>query len=417
MSGSSKEKWKSKAARQQLVDMAKHNMTLAREDTIDLAPSVMQVPASYYTDEERYQQEVDKIFKRVPLMLATTPELSEPGDYKAMKVAGLPVLILRQKDGEISAFINSCSHRGAQIVMDGTGKAPSRLVCPYHAWTFDQKGKLVGVAAAEEFGEIDKSCYGLTELQAFERAGLIWVNVDPDSNIEIENFLAGYDEILNEFDFENWILFDQRTIKGPNWKTAYDGYLDLYHLPVLHKETFGPNMSNQAQYYSWGPHQRAVSPSRSIDNHLDSIPEDDWPSSILLLGVWTIFPHISIASFDGGGRGVMVSQLMPGETVGESYTTQYYLMETPPTPEQEVEANKQFKLLEYVVETEDYGTGKRQFDALAAGTRDHVLFGRNEGGGQRFHGWVDRLIEADDEELNDIFANAEFIAAPREAAE
>ena len=99
----------------------------------------------------------------------------------------------------------------------------------------------------------------------------------------------------------------------------------------------------------------------------------------------------------------MLSQLFPGSTPGEAYTTQYYLMENLPNDEQKREAHDQFKLLEYVVEVEDYATGLRQQKALESGGRDHVLFGRNEGGGHRFHNWVERLVQADDEELEGMF--------------
>jgi len=135
--------------------------------------------------------------------------------------------------------------------------------------------------------------------------------------------------------------------------------------------------------------------------------EDDWPIDALLQGVWTIFPHISIASFYGGGsRGAMISQLLPGATVGESVTRQFYVMEREPTdPEAIKGANEQFDFLKIVVRDEDYSTGKRQHDALMSGQMEHVLFGRNEGGGQRFHQWVDRLTQASDEELTTLFAS------------
>jgi len=102
----------------------------------------------------------------------------------------------------------------------------------------------------------------------------------------------------------------------------------------------------------------------------------------------------------------MLSQLFPGDTPGESYTVQNYLMENAPDEEQAKQADEQFKLLEYVVETEDYGTGLRLQKALQTGVKDHVLFGRNEGGGQRFHGWVDKIIETEDEDLNKLFASS-----------
>lgn len=386
-----------------LIEIAKQNIAHAEAGTIEQAPSVLKIPAENYYDPARFEQEVRQVFRRMPLVLAPTAELPKPGDYKAMEAVGMPVLLTRGRDGVVRGFINSCSHRGTGVALEGCGNK-SRFVCPYHGWTFDQKGALVGIASKNDFGEIDVSAYGLTELPVLERAGLIFGILDPKSELSIESFLSGYDGMLSHFGLESWHLFEKRTIKGPNWKIAYDGYLDLYHLPVLHRETFGPNMSNQAMYWSWGPHQRVVSPSRH--EQLNNLPEDQWPTEVLMTGVWTIFPHISIASFWGGGRSIMLSQLFPGETPDESYTTQYYLMEKVPNEEEALQAEQQFKLLEYVVEVEDYATGIRQQRALKAGGRDHVLFGRNEGGGQRFHGWVDRLLTADDQQVKALFENA-----------
>lgn len=403
--------------RGQLIEMARDNIAHAKEGTIEQAPEVLKVPAANYCDEERFDEEVDKIFKRLPLVLATTAEMREPGDYKAMEAVGVPVLLTRGKDGEVRAFMNSCTHRGTYVVVEGKGNT-SRFVCPYHGWTFDREGALVGIASREDFGEIDTSCYGLTPLPVSERCGLIWVTLNPESTLDMDAFLSGYDDLLDGFGFDSWHYFSERTLKGPNWKIAYDGYLDFYHLPILHRDTFGANVSNQALYYAWGPHQRVTAPSAEFplpdDKNmvlLDGKPEEEWDTEPLMTGVWTIFPHVSIATFYGGGRGVMISQLFPGDKVGESYTTQLYLTESEPTDEERVEALSQFKLLEYVVETEDYDTGLRQQHALKSGAREHVLFGRNEAGGQRFHRWVQQILDTDDEGLNGLFEG------PRMAAE
>jgi nitrite reductase/ring-hydroxylating ferredoxin subunit len=390
-------------SREQLIEMTRHAIDHAHAGTIDQEPDVMKIPAANYYDPDRFKVEVKQIFRRMPLVLAPSAEIRNPGDYKSMDAAGMPVLLTRGQDGEVRAFINSCSHRGTAVVIDETGNR-RKFTCPYHGWTFDQKGALVGIASPDDFGEIDRSAYGLTPLPVLEKAGLIWCTLDPESTLDIETFLSGYDDMLANFGLESWHLFEKRTIRGPNWKIAYDGYMDLYHLPVLHRDTFGADRSNKALYFPWGPHQRVISPNRY--GPLENLPEDKWPTAMMMVGVWTIFPHISIASFEGGGRSIMLSQLFPGSSPGESYTTQYYLMEHEPNEEQAKEAEAQFKLLEYVVEVEDYGTGLRQQKALEAGGRDHVLFGRNEGGGHRFHGWVDRLIEADDKELNGLFASA-----------
>lgn len=387
--------------RSELELMSRHAMAHAAAGTIEQADNVLKIPALNYYDPERFQREVDRIFKRLPLMLAASAEMPNPGDYRALEAVGVPVLIIRGQDGVVRAFVNSCSHRGTNVAVEESGNT-RRFTCPYHGWTFSQQGALIGISAPHEFGEIDRSCYGLTALPVLERAGLIWVVLDPTSNTDVAAFLSGYDQLLAHFGFTDWHVFSKRTIRGPNWKIAYDGYLDFYHLPVLHKNTFG-DLPNQALYYAWGPHQRLQAPATAAAA-LSGRTEADWAVRSMLGGVWTIFPHISIASFDGGGRGVMVSQLMPGTSVGESFTTQIYLMEKPPTGEQAAEAEKQFKLLEYVVQEEDYATGLRQQKALEGGGRDHVLFGRNEGGAQRFHQWVDRVLTTEDADLNALFS-------------
>ncbi len=390
------------AIRAELGEMLKDTIKHAKAGTIEQTPSVMRIPASNYFDPARFEREVERIFKRVPLMLAPGCEIPNPGDFKTMEVVGVPVLLSRGQDGKVRAFVNSCTHRGANVATAPTGNT-RRFMCPYHGWTYNEDGKLMGIAMPNDFGEVDKSCLNLKRLPVAERAGLIWVILKPGSDIDIDAFLSGYDRILGQFGFENWHFFQKRVLKGPNWKVAYDGYLDFYHLPVLHKSTFGADMFNQALYYAWGPHQRVQAPMRDLVK-LESTPIDQVAPDVLMGGVWTIFPHISIASFEGGGRGVMLSQLLPGETVDVSYTTQMYLMEKPPNEKQAREADGQFKFLEYVVQEEDYFTGLRQQRALKAGAVKEVLFGRNEGGAQRFHQWVDRILATDDKDLNALFA-------------
>jgi len=405
-------------SRQQLIEMTRSLIDHAHAGTIDQAEAVMQVPVSAYTDPDLFELEKKRIFRRLPLMLAPSCELPEPGSYKAMTVVGVPVLLSRQKDGSVAAFLNMCTHRGNPLA-SGEGKA-TRFVCGYHGWTFRNDGALLGVASADDFGAIDKAAHCLKRFPVLERAGLIWAILDPASTLSIEDYLCGYDDMLVNFGFADWHVFAKRTLAGPNWKTAYDGYLDFYHLPVLHANTFGSDFFNRANFFAWGPHQRLTNPSAQyaklgsdITIQLDELPEDEWPVDALMAGVWTIFPHISIASFYGGNaRAVLISQLFPGDGVGDSVTTQYYLMEREPSdPETIVGAHQQFDFLKTVVQDEDYSTGKRQHDALMSGMTSHVLFGRNEGGGQAFHRWAERLVAASDEELKGIFARERLAEA------
>lgn len=403
-----------------LVSMTRSLVAHGMAGTMELADDVVRIPAASYTDPTLFELEKKQIFGRLPLMVAPSCELPEPGDYKAMDICGVPLLLTRQKDGTVAAMLNMCSHRGNPIA-SGTGRA-SRFTCGYHGWTFKNDGALIGVASPQDFGAIDKAAHCLTHFPVYESAGLIWATLDPTSKLDIADYLCGYDELLKAFEFDGWHLFSQRTLPGPNWKTAYDGYLDFYHLPVLHKDTFGADFYNRANYFAFGPHQRLSTPSQFAikvsgedDQPLDlnALADDQLRQDVLVQGVWTIFPHISIASFYGGGlRGAMISQLFPGDTVGESYTTQFYVMEHEPTDEVAIKAARdQFDFLEIVVRDEDYKTGKRQHEALQSGLMKEVLFGRNERGGQVFHQWAEKLTKASDAELVEIFAREQAQAA------
>jgi len=390
-------------SREQLVEIARRGVAHLRDGTIDQEADVVRVPVAHYFDPDRWDAEVERIFKRLPLMLGFSSELAEPGAYRAMEVAGVPVLLSRGADGAIRAFVNMCSHRGAIVVDEGVG-VTRRFACPYHGWTYDSKGDLVGVPDADDFGEIDRSCHGLTPLPVAERAGLIWVVLSPGSTLDIDAFLCGYDKMLVHLGFGDCHVVGRQTIPGPNWKVAYDGYLDYYHLPVLHRESFGPDMSTKALYDAWGPHQRVSAPDRHF-GELAELPEDQWDIGLLSGGVWTIFPHVSVAAFDAGGKIYMVSQLFPGASADESLTIQNFLHTRPADDDQAALVAERMEFLGRVVADEDYYTGLRIQRTVKTGAKAHFMFGRNEGGGQRFHRWVDALIAVDDDELSGVFAS------------
>ena len=373
--------------RAQLIEMGRDNLAhVLAGNTPSQAAGVMRVPAERYLDAERWEQEV-ALFKRLPLMLALGGELRGPSSYKAMTVMDVPVLLTRGAEGEVRAFVNQCSHRGSVVVPDGSGTA-RRFACPYHNWTYDTKGDLVGITDREFFGDVDPACLGLTPLPVAERAGMIFVVLTPGTPMNIDEHLCGYDRVLDIFGFGDWHLISQREVPGPNWKIAYDGYLDFYHLPFLHRDSFGPDISNKPIYYAWGPHQRVMSPDPGM-LALQDVPEEEWDLDRLCGGVWTIFPHVSFAGGNGGG---LVSQLFPGESPGSSLTIQNYFVAAEPDDGRRAEATRVADFLERVVRDEDYATGLRLQRALATRAKEHVLFGRNEGGGQRFHSLLDELV-------------------------
>jgi len=152
---------------------------------------------------------------------------------------------------------------------------------------------------------------------------------------------------------------------------------------------------------------------------LDNIDESEWTDEQLTLGVWTIFPHTSIAGFkvdapegsnSTGGRMFMISTLFPGDDPDTSVTVQNFLATFEPAEDMlpGIAATQEFLL--GVVRDEDYLTGNRIQRAVKTGAKPEFLFGRNEAGGQRFHGWVDRLVAAATlEDASNEYARAERV--------
>jgi phenylpropionate dioxygenase-like ring-hydroxylating dioxygenase large terminal subunit len=386
----------------QLVEMARRNLAHLEAGSADQAPGVHRVPVAHYHEPERWRLELARIFRRLPLVLGFSAELREPGSYRALQAGDVPVLLTRAADGQVRAFLNVCSHRGAIVVPEGSGRA-RRFSCPYHAWSYDAHGALVGISNAEEFGEVDRSCLGLTPLPVVERAGLVFAVLTPGSEIDFDAFLCGYDELLAHHQLDRCHLVGRQEVAGPNWKVAYDGYLDFYHLPVLHRDSFGSRIPNRALYDAWGPHQRVSMPNPAY-RALAQRPEGEWDPAALLAGVWTIFPHVSIADFDAGGKLYMVSQLFPGASPDESLTVQNFLATAAPDAERRAKIAETMRFLEHVVRDEDYFTGRRIQQAMKSGAKSEFLFGRNEAGGQRFHRWVDALVDCEDHALPKLFA-------------
>ncbi|MCH7790569.1 MAG: aromatic ring-hydroxylating dioxygenase subunit alpha, partial [Acidobacteria bacterium] len=323
--------------------------------TTDQADEISEIAVSNYEDADQWSREMASVFNSVPLVSALSAQIVNPGDYRAVEMASLPVLTVRQPDGSVRAFANVCRHRGSIVVSEGCGSA-KRFTCPYHRWSYDRSGSLVGIPGREVFGEIDDATRSLTELACEERCGLVFVMTDPSASLDLDVWLAGYETALDDLHLSELDYFCEREVTGPNWKVAFDGYVDGYHLDKLHRKTLGRMYLGSAMTVdAWGPHQRVAFPTRKLAK-LTELPEGDFDAVDHIGLVHTIFPHVSIAG--GHGQDLMVSQLIPGPTPELSRTIQTHLVSRrPETDEDLARATAQVDFLERVVRDEDYATG------------------------------------------------------------
>ncbi|MFD1104353.1 Rieske 2Fe-2S domain-containing protein, partial [Sphingobium olei] len=120
---------------------------------------------SIYSSEPVYRQELERVFGRCWLFLAHTSQIPQPNDFFRTYMGEDDVIVIRQKDGSVKAFLNTCTHRGNRICRADRGNARS-FTCNYHGWSFAPDGALAGVPLENEayFGELDRSKFGLALL-------------------------------------------------------------------------------------------------------------------------------------------------------------------------------------------------------------------------------------------------------------
>ncbi len=211
------------------------------------------MPNSVYTDDAMFELERDEVLGKTWAALGYTSDLPSNGFAKPVDFMGLPLAIMRNRDGEYKVFHNVCSHRGMILLTEET-EVEGMVRCPYHSWTYDLNGNLkgtphiggVGVHKAEGFA-CEK--HGLREVRSHVWAGMVFINLSGDAKPfeeHIEPLVERWSEFCGK---DGW---DQLTIAPTgsqmqlevqcNWKLAIENYCEAYHLPWVHPSlnTYSP---------------------------------------------------------------------------------------------------------------------------------------------------------------------------------
>ena len=365
-------------------ELASRALKHFNEGTTDRAPSQMRIPVSAYTDEAQFQAERQAVFFESPIAVALSLEIPKPGDFLTQTIMDKPLLLTRDKEGVLHCFINVCRHRGAKVCSAEKGRQ-SRFSCPYHAWTYSNKGELIGVYGEDSFGDVDRASMGLAELPCDERSGVILACLTPREPLDLDNWLGEFASKLADQNLEQWHLYTERFLSGAGWKATLDGYLEVYHHDSVHGKTVGPyTVGNLLVHDTWGTHQRMVIARKDITELNDTAPENwEAPESYIRV-VHSVFPNLSISAILGGQ--CLIGFVYPGETSTTTVTRQLILSaEAPETDEQKATIESFSQMTLQAVRDEDYALVATIQGALHAGANDSFLIGRNEPAVQHYH--------------------------------
>jgi len=206
------------------------------EKTRQPLATARQLPGEVYSSPEIAALEKEKIFLDTWLCVGRTEEIPNPGDYMTAEIVGEPFVIARDRDGEVSAFMNMCLHRGVPVA-SGRGNAKD-FSCPYHGWLYDLKGRLLATPQMGKSG-VDTANWHMRALQCAAWRGWIFISFNPDP-VPFAEFIATCDRDLWWFKTDQCRLAKKEVLEiDCNWKLLVENIIDIYHVPVLHRGSFG----------------------------------------------------------------------------------------------------------------------------------------------------------------------------------
>lgn len=386
----------------EIIELVEH----FRNGTTAQSENVVICSTDVYTSSKIAELEFEKIFKSRAYLLGTSADLPCPGAFMRVNDGVQEVLAVRDSDGKFRVFVNACAHRGFLVEQRKSGVAKNdRLVCRFHAWSYNLDGSLKSVNQSAKFGNVDYSCSGLVELPALEKYGLLWAHTQVDGVIDLDAEIG--EDLINDLD--NLEFYEMTKVSSEeypmkcNWKLGIDGFGESYHFPSFHARTLGAVMHSHTTTFKEynNTHYRTYVARHGIDKLVD-LPQDEWELSDAAFTVYILFPNTIVIAITGG---CILAWLTPDRhdlrkhvLKVNSYTykdvslrdvedvarrdelVEQYNDTEKTVPEFETLAD----LFRLIIVEEDYDAAEKiqeQYDNSV----DSVMFGKNESGVQTFH--------------------------------
>jgi nitrite reductase/ring-hydroxylating ferredoxin subunit len=361
-------------------EQVRRALDLVDAGTTEMATEVLEVPLSYYRDAELEERE-RAACRLTPMALASSAQVAKAHDFVVRDVLGTSVLITRGGDGVVRAFVNYCRHRGGKPAQ-GCGSA-RRFTCPYHAWTYDDRGALVGVPGAAGFEGLDRGGLGLVSLPCEERHGLVWVVLTAGAPIDVATHLGGLDAELGAWGLGAGEYLTERELEAAvNWKAVIEAFAENYHFPYVHSGSIvGQNtVGNTATYQEYGLHHRLGFPNPWIEG-ARGLGEPDISSPLdYMVFIYWIYPNLTLAMSPVGTE---IIDILPGPTLGTTVLRHGWMASTPAADEAAREGYQAlYELVHAAVRDEDFAVLRGCGEGGRAAQHSHMVIGRNEIGVQ-----------------------------------
>ncbi len=351
------------------------------------------VDPAVYSDPGILAREIEHVFRRMPLCLGHADQLRAPGSVLARDIVGLPLLLTRDRQGQLHVLLNVCRHRGARLLA-GEESLCSRagLTCPYHGWTYELNGALRALPGAAGFPTLDKSSRGLRRLTATVRHGLIWAIMDPHAeNLDVADFLGDIDTDLAALDLGSHRFYRQHARRRKtNWKLMMDAFQEVYHIKTLHNRTIAPfflDMKTAGE--SVGLHTRILV-GRDRLPEAKELPPQQWDLRRHATLTHAIFPNSLIIYHPDATSHMGMFPITPDEIL---FVHTFFTPNEVRSDKERAHWDRTFTMIdEGVFGAEDLFISEQIQLGVRSGANDRLIFGRFEQHLQRFHGNLARIL-------------------------
>lgn len=234
--------------------------------------STLTLPAAYYTDPDHFRRELEAIHFQRWIYAGRDEDLPAPDHYILCEVGGESIVVLRHSDGRLRAFYNVCRHRGTRLLAEPSGTLKGHLQCPYHAWTYDYEGCLIGAPFMDKTDGFELADYPLHGVAVDTWDGHVFIHLSPPA-APLADQLADLPTR-----FRNWQMQDLRRgwrqvySLACNWKLVIQNYSECLHCPLLH-----PQLQQLSHFMSGEnapPHPSYLGGRMDLRDGFDSLTTD-----------------------------------------------------------------------------------------------------------------------------------------------
>jgi len=310
----------------------------------DNASASLSLRKEAYVDPAWHNVDLSEVIAKTWQWVCHVEKLREPGSYYTLEIAGQPIAVVRDREGELRAFYNVCKHRAHELLR-GEGNT-TRIMCPYHAWVYKLDGNLVRAPATENLDNFNPKEICLDKVQVEEFCGFIYVNLDGnapalkevsgDLETEIKHWAPDIDTLTHA----HRLTYDIKS----NWKNVVDNFLECYHCPTAHKDFCDLVDMDTYKVTTHGIYSSHMADAGNGPNSAYDVSN----ATVKTHAVWWLWPNTCIMRYPGRSSMIILNIIPAGPD--RKLETYDFFLETKEPNEAELDS---IRYLDEVLQQED----------------------------------------------------------------